>query len=61
MDIIFIHGNYPAQFKHLAAQLGAQATHRVYFITAKEEPCTSMDGVNIITFKDAKESKRSFF
>ena len=58
MDIIFIHGNYPAQFKHLAAQLGAQATHRVYFITAKEEPCTSMDGVNIITFKDAKESRK---
>ena len=60
MDIIFIHGNYPAQFKHLAAQLGAQAMHRVYFITAKEEPCTPIDGINILTFKDPKESIKGF-
>ena len=58
MDIIFIHGNYPAQFKHLTVQLGAQAKHRVYFITAKEDHCEPMDGVNIIKFKDPKEQRK---
>ena len=33
MDIVFIHGNYPAQFRHLAAALGSTEAHRVIFLT----------------------------
>ena len=40
MDIIFIHGNYPAQFRHLAAALGSSGTHRVIFLTAREDAAT---------------------
>ena len=36
MDILFIHQNMPAQFKHLAPALAAQPRHRVVFITRRE-------------------------
>ena len=31
MNIVFIHGNYPAQFRHLAEMLGRSGDHRVIF------------------------------
>jgi glycosyltransferase involved in cell wall biosynthesis len=37
MDILFIHGNYPAQFQHLAARLAADPANRVVFLTARED------------------------
>ena len=37
MDIVFIHGNYPAQFRHLASSLGLGRQHRVIFLTARED------------------------
>ena len=37
MDIVFIHGNYPAQFRHLATALGSEGKHRVFYITARED------------------------
>ena len=37
MDFLFIHGNYPAQFKHLAALLGQNPNNRVVFLTARED------------------------
>ncbi|KQM36577.1 glycosyltransferase family 4 protein [Sphingomonas sp. Leaf10] len=33
MDILFIHQNMPAQFKHLAPALAASGKHRVVFVT----------------------------
>jgi glycosyltransferase involved in cell wall biosynthesis len=36
LDILFIHQNMPAQFKHLAPALAAQPQHRVAFITRRE-------------------------
>lgn len=38
MDIVFIHGNYPAQFVHLARILGAQGRHRVVYLTNRADP-----------------------
>ena len=50
MDIVFVHGNYPAQFRHLACALGSQG-HRVIFITAREDAETQpMPGVEIHKF-----------
>ncbi len=46
LDIVFIHGNYPAQFRHLAAALGSSKTHRVIFLTAREDAaCQPIKGV----------------
>lgn len=36
MDILFIHGNYPAQFRHLSAGFGANSKNRVVFLTEKK-------------------------
>ena len=36
MDLLFIHGNYPAQFRHLP-RLGQSGEHRVVFLTADAE------------------------
>ena len=37
MDFLFIHGNYPAQFRHLAPRLGQSGDHRVVFLTSRED------------------------
>ena len=48
MDILFIHSNYPAQFRHLAVQLGQDPGHRVIFLTAREDAATTpLPGVEI--------------
>ena len=52
MDIVFIHGNYPAQFRHLAAALGQAGEHRVFFLTAREDAETQpIPGVAIRRFE----------
>jgi len=46
MDILFIHSNYPAKFRHLAVQLGQDPGHRVVFLTAREDAeSTPLPGV----------------
>lgn len=37
VQILFVHGNYPAQFGWLAAALGHQGQHEVRFLTARQE------------------------
>lgn len=37
MRILFIHGNYPAQFRQLASSLGASGLHEVRFLTARQD------------------------
>jgi glycosyltransferase involved in cell wall biosynthesis len=51
MDILFIHGNYPAQFRHLAALLGREPNHRVVFLTAREDAANeALPGLEIHTY-----------
>ena len=38
MNILFIHGNYPAQFRSIAADLGRQKQHDIRFLTARKDP-----------------------
>jgi len=53
MNILFIHGNYPAQFRHLAEALGEQKDHDVRFLTCrKDHELHSIRGVRVITFDD---------
>ena len=53
MDILFIHCNYPAQFRSLSTALGAQSQHNVHFLTARQDAATQpIDGVVIDYFED---------
>ena len=42
MDCLFIHGNYPAQFRHLAPLI-ANAGHRVVFLTNRPDANVLLD------------------
>ena len=47
MDFLFIHGNFPAQFRHLAPLL-AKAGHRVIFLTNRQDADShSIKGVTV--------------
>lgn len=47
MDILFIHGNYPAQFVHLARNLAVEG-HRVVFLTNRKDPeAWPLEGVEV--------------
>jgi len=37
MNILFLHSNFPAQFRHLAVNLAQDANHRIVFGTTREE------------------------
>ena len=51
MDFLFIHGNYPAQFRHLAMLLGQDPAHRVVFLTARADAASeALPGIQIRTF-----------
>ncbi len=51
MDFLFIHGNYPAQFRHLAPLLGRDQQHRVVFLTGRQDAeKEALPGVAIRTF-----------
>ena len=49
MKILFLHRNFPAQFRHLAATLAADPSHQVVFVTARSEG--SMAGVKKYLYK----------
>lgn len=52
MDIVFIHGNYPAQFVHLAKAIGTQPQHRVIYLTNRKDPeSRPLPGVSIRRFE----------
>ena len=57
MNILFIHGNYPAQFRHLASDLGGQKCHDVRFLTARKDTDSfPIDGVTIERYEDISEN-----
>lgn len=52
MDILFIHGNYPAQFRNLAAALGESRQNRVVYLTGRQDAATQpIEGITIRCFK----------
>ena len=55
MNILFIHGNYPAQFRVLATELGRQDIHDVRFLSARKDMDKHhIKGVTTINFTDAQ-------
>jgi hypothetical protein len=48
MNYLFIHQNFPAQYRHIARHLANQAGNQVYFITQPND--NAMPGVTKITY-----------
>ena len=53
MNVLFLHQNFPAQFRHLAKVLGQQPGNRVAFLTAAERG--EIPGVRKFVFKPSRE------
>lgn len=55
MNVLFVHGNYPAQFVHLAKGF-AKHGHRVVFVTGREDPeAWPLQGVEVRRFEAHRE------
>ena len=60
MEILFIHGNYPAQFRTIASDLGNQGIHDIYFLTARKDPEEyPIGGVKVRQYNDAKNQSEN--
>jgi glycosyltransferase involved in cell wall biosynthesis len=53
MNILFLHQNFPAQFRHLATVLARQQGNQVVFLTAAERG--EIPGVKKLLFKPSRE------
>jgi glycosyltransferase involved in cell wall biosynthesis len=52
MNILFVHQNFPGQFKHLAPVLGADPAHRVVAFTMRDP--VKMPGVQVVQYRPGK-------
>lgn len=57
MNYLFLHQNFPAQFRHLATVLARQPQNRVAFITAAERG--EIPGVRKLIFKPTREPSQT--
>jgi len=53
MKLLFLHQNFPGQFKHLAPALAAQG-HEVVALTLQKVPATTWQGVRVIPYTVAR-------
>lgn len=59
LNILFVHQNFPGQFKHLAPALAAEPSNRVVALTMRDMPPRSWQGVRIVPYKAQRGSSRS--
>ena len=56
MDVLFLHGNYPGQFWHLAEGMGRKPSNRVVFLTNRSDPETHrLAGVDVRRYEPHRE------
>ena len=56
MDVLFLHGNYPGQFWHLAEAMGRKPSNRVVFLTNRSDPETHrLTGVSVRRYAPHRE------
>ena len=55
MKILFIHQNFPGQFKHLAPALAAQG-HQTVALTLRVDKPTDWQGVRVLPYKIARKT-----
>ena len=57
MDILFIHSNYPGQFRNLAPAISNGGNNRVIFLTERDdEEMSSIEGITIRQFKPHRKT-----
>ena len=61
MKIIFIHPNFPAQFRHVATQLGKDADNEVVFVCSNPKPEWKIPGVRKEVYKVSRPGKLEGF
>ena len=58
MNILFIHGNYPAQFRSLATRLGSSGEHIIKYLTARNDARNhKIRNVDIVNYTDNVKDK----
>ncbi len=57
MRILILHPNFPAQFRHVAARLGADPNNEVVFGTKNERPEWNIPGVRKALFVPSREPR----
>ncbi|EAQ03874.1 hypothetical protein OB2597_11541 [Pseudooceanicola batsensis HTCC2597] len=57
MNILFIHQNFPGQFKHLAAVLASRG-HRVTALTLRVKDRTTWKGVDVLPYGIARRTEQ---
>lgn len=57
MKILFLHPNFPAQFRHVAGALAQDPNNEVLFGTKFENPEWQIPGVRKVLFKPSRESR----
>lgn len=53
MNILFLHRNFPAQFRHISAELAKDPNNKVFFITNNDK--LQLPGINKIFYKPKRE------
>ncbi|WP_094556973.1 hypothetical protein [Synechococcus sp. 1G10] len=52
MDFIFVHGNYPAQFRILAGAIASSTSNRVFYLTGRKDANKiKIKNVNIVIYE----------
>ncbi|MGF1481319.1 MAG: glycosyltransferase family 4 protein [Cyanophyceae cyanobacterium] len=55
MRILFLHPNFPAQFRHLAVALARERSHQVVFATTRQEG--SLPGVHKVLYQPSRDAR----
>lgn len=53
MNILFLHRNFPAQFRHISAELAKDPNNKVFFITNNDT--LQLPGINKVVYKLKRE------
>lgn len=60
MQILFVHQNFPGQFKHLAPALAAKPEHTVVALTMRQIDSRQWQGVHIVRYTPKPAASRAY-
>jgi glycosyltransferase involved in cell wall biosynthesis len=58
MNILFVHQNFPGQFKHLAPALARDAKHRVLALTMQKTQAATWEGIELVPYGAQRHTAR---